>query len=148
MTEIGLQAGAIQPTHEAQRQDAPAAFSALSAPATTIFVPASVPTLADAEVTATVGAGAAAGTWRLTLVIAGGPAASQKAVGSFGVRLHLQLDGGDWQPEVKEGVLVDGALTLTLERAAPASPVIGVAVVLIDPIGRAAEPVLLVASAV
>ena len=147
VAEVALPAGAVEPTQAAQREDAPAAFSRLSAPATAIFVPAIVPTLAESQVTATVGAGAAAGTWRLTLAIAGGQTVSSKAVGSFGVRLHLQLDGGDWIPEGGESALVDGRLTLILERAAPAVPMVGVALVLIDPIGREAKPLLLVADA-
>ena len=99
VAEVPLPAGSIEPTQPAQSQDAPGAYSAVSAPAVAMFVPAEVPALAADMVTATVGAGAVAGTWRLTLSVAGGPVAHVRAVGPFRVRLHLQVDGGDWTPE-------------------------------------------------
>jgi hypothetical protein len=94
-------------------------------------------------VTATVGAGAVAGTWRLTLAIAGGPVAHARAVGPFRVRLHLQVDGGDWTPEPGDMALTSGALALPpIDRPGAAVPALSVALVLVDPIGREAEPLM------
>ena len=143
VAEVALPAGAIQPTQAAQQQDAPGAFSEVSAPAMAMFVPAEVPALAEDRVTATVGPGAAAGTWRLTLIVTGGPVASVRAVGPFRVRLHLRSDAGDWLPEPGETALLDGALALTIERAAIAIPALSLALVLVDPIGREATPLML-----
>lgn len=138
VAELPLPSGSVEPTQAAQSQDAPGAYSAVSAPAVAMFVPAEVPALAAGMVTAAVGAGAAAGTWRLTLAIAGGPVAHVRAVGPFRVRLHLQVDGGDWAPEPGDTALIGGAMALAppIERAGAAVPALRLALVLIDPIGR------------
>jgi len=143
MLEVALPAGAIEPAQPAQRQDAPAAFSARSAPAMAVLVPEQVPDLLAAVVAASVGAGGAPGRWRLSLQISGAPVVSARAVGSYRVRLHLQLDGGDWAAEAGEAELVDGALTLDIERAGVVVPLLSVALVLVDPIGREAAPLML-----
>jgi hypothetical protein len=147
VVEVPLPAGAIEPTQAAQQRDSPGAFSEISAPAMAMFVPADMPVLAVENITATVGAGAAPGSWRLQLAIADGPVANARAVGTFRVRLNLKTDAGDWVPEPGETTLVAGALALTIERAG-AVPALGVALVLIDPIGREAEPLLLDATPV
>jgi len=143
VVEVGLPVGAIEPLQPAQAKNAPAAFSAPSAPAMAIFVPDKVPDLLAASIIATVGAGGAPGTWRLTLQITNGPLASARAVGGFRLRLHLQADGGDWTAESDESVLSAGALTLTIERAGAAVPSLRVALVLVDPTGREAAPLML-----
>ena len=79
--EEPLPAGAIAPLQAAQQQDSPGAFSEISAPAMAMFIPADVPALASGNVTATVGAGAAPGAWRLTLNVANGPLVNPRAVG-------------------------------------------------------------------
>ncbi|WP_457446373.1 hypothetical protein [Roseateles sp. P5_E4] len=141
VAEIPLPAGAVEPLQPAQRLDAPGAFSSASAPAMAMFVPADIPALPDGSVTATVGAGAAAGTWRLTLAIRGGPVAHPRAVGGFRVQVHLKLDDGDWAPEAAAVPLDSGALDLVIERAVPAVPpvpALQLALVLVDPVGREA----------
>jgi hypothetical protein len=65
-----------------------------------------------------------------------------RAVGSFRLRLHLRADATDWLPEPGETTLLDGALALTIERAGAAVPALSLALVLIDPIGREAEPLM------
>lgn len=143
VAELPLPAGSVEPAQPAQSQDAPGVYSALSAPAIALFVPAEVPSLAGSTVTTTIGAGAAAGTWRLTLAIAGGPVASTRAVGSFRVRLYLKVDAGDWLPERGETPLLNGALALPpIERAGAVVPTLSLALVLIDPIGREADPLM------
>ncbi|MGQ3051129.1 MAG: hypothetical protein ACT6S0_05040, partial [Roseateles sp.] len=139
VAEVPLPAGAIEPMQPAQRQNAAGAFSALSAPAVALFMPADIPQLPDGSVTATVGPGAA-GNWRLTLAIRGGPVASPRAVGGFAVRLHLKLNGGDWAPEPEVLVLNNGALDLAIERGPLAPPAVELALVLVDPAGREAPP--------
>ncbi|MGM9480622.1 hypothetical protein ACS5PN_05445 [Roseateles sp. NT4] len=149
--EIALPAGAIEPLQPAQRQNAPGAFSSASAPAMALFLPAAVPLLPDGSVTATVGAGAAAGSWRLTLAIRGGPVAHPRAVGGFTVQLHLKLDDGNWTPEADPVALESGALDLVIERAEPAVPpvpVLQLALVLVDPVGREAPPLRMEATPV
>lgn len=145
--EVALPVGAIEPAQPAQRMDAPAAFSARSAPAMAIFVPERVPDLSAAEIVATVGAGGAPGTWRLTLQIANAPVASVRAVGKFRLRLHLQADGGDWVAVADESDLAAGTLALVIERVGAAVPALRLALVLVDPIGREAPPLLLDAAA-
>jgi hypothetical protein len=143
VAELPLPAGSVEPAQVAQSQDAPGAYSAVSAPAVAMFVPAEVPALAADTVTATVGPGAVAGTWRLTLSIAGGPVAHARAVGPFRVRLHLQVDGGDWTPELGDMALTGGALALlTIDRPGARVPALSVALVLVDPIGREADPLM------
>ncbi|MDP1898971.1 MAG: hypothetical protein Q8K96_00770 [Rubrivivax sp.] len=143
VAELPLPAGSVEPAQGAQSQDAPGAYSAVSAPAVAMFVPSAVPALTAEMVTATVGAGAVAGTWRLTLAIAGGPVAHARAVGPFRVRLHLQVDGGNWTPEPGDTALTGGALALPpIDRPGAAVPALGVALVLVDPIGREADPLI------
>lgn len=145
VVELPLPAGSVEPTQREQSQDAPGTYSAVSAPAVAMFVPAEVPALAAEMVTATVGAGAVAGTWRLTLSIAGGPVAHVRAVSPFRVRLHLQVDGGDWTPEPGDTPLTAGAMALVppIERAAAAPPALRLALVLIDPAGRESAALML-----
>jgi hypothetical protein len=145
--EEPLPAGAIAPLQAAQQQDSPGAFSEISAPAVAMFVPTDVPALASGNVTATVGAGAAPGTWRLTLNIANGPLVNPRAVGSFRLRVSLQRDAGDWVPEQGETALVNGGLALTVEHPGPV-PALSVALMLVDPIGREAAPLKVDATAV
>jgi hypothetical protein len=146
--EVPLPAGSVEPLQPAQSQDAPGAYSAVSAPAVAMFVPAQVPALTAEMVTATVGAGAAAGTWRLNLAIAGGPLVHARAVGGFRVRVHLQVDGGDWTPQPADAPLSGGALALPIDGAGAAVPALGVALVLADPIGRESAPLMLEATPV
>jgi len=146
--EIAVPAGAIEPAQPAQRMDAPATFSARSAPAMAIFVPEQVPDLLAAAIIATVGAGGAPDTWRLSLEISGGPVAAARAVGMYRLRLHLQVDGDDWSAETDEAELADGALALTIERMGAAVPALRLALVLVDPIGREAAPLIVDAAAV
>lgn len=148
MAEVPLPAGAIQPMQPAQRQNAPGAFSSVSAPAMALFVPSDVPQLPDGSVTTTVGPGAAAGTWRLTLAIRGGSVAHPRAVGEFTVLVHLKLDDGDWTPEADPVVLSGGALDLIIERSAPVVPAVQLALVLVDPVGREAPQLRIVATPV
>ena len=151
VAEVSLPAGAVEPLQPAQRQDAPCAFSSVSAPAMALFVPAEVPQLPDGSITATVGRGGAAGAWRLTLAIRDGPIVSPRAVGGLTVQLHLMLDNGDWTPEPNPVAIDSGALDLVIERAAlvvPGVPVLQVALVLRDPIGRDAPAVTIVATPV
>lgn len=143
VAELPLPAGSVEPIQPAQSQDAPGAYSAVSAPAVAMFVPADTAELAAGMVTAIVGLGAAAGRWRLTLSVSGGPVAHARAVGSFRVRLHLQLDGGDWTPEPGDTALTGGALALVIERVGAAVPALGVALVLIDPVGRESAALML-----
>ncbi len=148
VAEVALPAGAIEPLQPAQRQNAPGAFSTASAPAMALFMPADAPVLPDGSVTATIGAGAAAGSWRMTLQIRGGPLAHPRAVGGFAVNLHLKLDDGDWVPEPDPVPLDSGALDLVIERAAPAVPALQVALVLVDPVGREAPQLRMIATPV
>ena len=97
--EVPLPAGSIEPTQAAQREDAPGVPSFPSAPAMAMFVPASVPVLAEAMCSATVAPGAGGATWVLTLAVAGGPVAHLRAVGRYSVAIHLQIDGGVFVPE-------------------------------------------------
>jgi len=142
VAELPLPAGSVEPAEPAQSQDAPGAYSAMSAPAVAMFVPAEVPALAVGMLTATVGAGAVAGTWRLKLAIAGGPVAHARAVGPFRVRLHLQVDGGDWTPVPGDTALTGGALALPIDGAGAAVPSVSMALLLVDPIGREADPLM------
>lgn len=149
VVELPLPAGSVEPAQAAQNQDAPGAYSAMSAPAVAMFVPAEVPALAAGMVTATVGLGAVAGTWRLTLAIADGPVTHARAVGPFRVRLHLQVDGGDWTPEPGDTALIDGTVVLsTIDRLGVAVPALNVVLVLVDPIGREADPLMIEAVSV
>ena len=143
--ELPLPAGSVEPIQPAQSLDAPGTYSAVSAPAVAMFVPAEVAALAAEMVTATVRAGAVAGTWRLTLSIAGGPVAHVRAMAPFRVRLHLQVDGGDWTSEPGVTPLTAGAMALVppIERAAAALPALRLALVLIDPAGRESAALML-----
>ena len=137
--EEPLPAGAIAPLQPAQQQDAQGAFSEISAPAMAMFIPTEVPALAADDVSAQVGVGAAAGTWTLSLSIAGGPLVSARAVGPFKLRLSLQADAGDWVPKKEEWTLTNGAVTLAIDDAGDV-PSLRIALMLVDPIGREAAP--------
>ena len=146
--EITLPLGAIQPLHSAQRQDALAAYSAPSAPAMAMRVPLQVEKLSASMVTVTLGEDPSE--WRLGLVVAGGPNAHPRAVGQYRVQIHVErkivvqnnqeasvLKQEDEQP------LVEGALTRQLVFPGLAPDPVRVALVLIDPIGRASTPLFI-----
>jgi hypothetical protein len=109
-----------------------------------VHVPAEVPTLAAATVTARIGASAVPGKWRAELSIKGAPVALAAAVAPFRIQLHLQLDGGDWEAIPGELALVSGKLAWALERAMPGPPwpALRLAAVLIDPVRRSAPAVI------
>jgi hypothetical protein len=138
--EIVLPSGAIQPLQPAQRQDAPAAYSLPSAPAMVMRVPAQLEELAAGLVTATLGA--APGGWRLGIVVAGGPAANPRAVGGYRVQLHVERAPGVLSQEA-ERPLLGGALTWELVVAGTPPASVRAALVLIDPVGRAAAPLFI-----
>ncbi|HKY29865.1 MAG TPA: hypothetical protein VJM12_18130 [Pyrinomonadaceae bacterium] len=146
--EITLPLGAIQPLQPAQREDAPAAYSAPSAPAMAMRVPLQVEELSASMVTATLSA--APGGWRLGVVVAGGPRANPRAVGQHRVRIHVERkmpvpnEEDSVLNQEAEEPLVGGALSwelVVLETPPPAS--VRVALVLIDPIGRASAPLFI-----
>lgn len=138
--EIVLPSGAIQPLQPAQRQDAPAAYSLPSAPAMAMRVPAQPEELEAGMVTATLGA--APGGWRLAIGIAGGPEAHARAVGAYKVQIHVERAASVLSQE-DEQELAGGALTWQVDVAGAVPASARVALMLIDPVGRAAAPLFL-----
>lgn len=136
VVEVPVPAGGIEPLQAAQLEDAPGMASLPSAPAMAMFVPAAVSVLTEAMCSATVAAGAGGATWVLTLAVAGGPVAHVRAVGRYRVALHLQIDDGDFVPELAPLPFEDGALAFSVARAG-AVPAVHIALVLTDPVGRA-----------
>jgi hypothetical protein len=138
--EVTLPSGSIQPLQPAQRRDAQSAYSQLSAPAMAILAPASTAGLTPAMVSATTGA--AQGGWQVQVSVTGGPRAHPRAVGEYRVQIHVERAPAILSLEGEEP-LVDGGLTwsLVVPGAQPAAA--SVALVLIDPIGRAAAPLFL-----
>jgi hypothetical protein len=142
--EIALPAGAILPLQAAQRQDSPGAYSLASAPAMTMHVPANVATLAPQMVTATFGA--APGGWRIDVTLDGAPTAHPRAVAKYRVEVHIERDPGSLtyadEVEVSDGTI---AWDVIVPTAVPASARVGL--VLKDPVGRAAPPLFVDATA-
>lgn len=144
--EIVLPLGSIQPLQPAQREDAPAAYSLPSAPAMAMRVPAQPEELAASMVTATLGADP--GGLRLGFVITGGPRAHPRAVGGYRVQIHVErklvpTEEATALKQETERPLVDGALTwqIVVPGTLPAS--VRMALVLIDPVGRASTPLFI-----
>jgi hypothetical protein len=142
--EISLPAGAIQPLQNAQRQDAPGVYSLVSAPAMTMHVPASVAKLESPMVTAKFGA--TPGGWRMAVEIDGAPSAHPRAVAQYRVEIHIERDVGSLtiadEVEVSDGTI---AWELIVPGAVPVSARLGL--VLKDPVGRAAPPLFVDATA-
>ena len=137
--EVTLPSGSIQPLQPAQRQDAPSAYSRLSAPAMAILVPASPAVLTPAMVSATHRSGA--GRMASAGIRCRRPRAHPRAVGGYRVQIHVEREAGVLSLE-DEQELVDGALTWSLVVPGTGRPG-AVALVLIDPVGRAAAPLFL-----
>jgi hypothetical protein len=148
IAEEPLPAGAIEPMQAAQQQDAPGVFSEISAPAMIVFIPADIPRLAADSVSATIGAGVAPGTWKLTLKITDSPVVSTRAVGAFKLRIYLKINDGEWVPEPGETQLIGNSLEIAIERASAIVPTLSISLVVMDPIGREADPLMLDAMAI
>lgn len=145
--EVPLPAGGIEPLQPAQREDAPGAPSAPSAPALAMYVPATVPGLTAAMCIASVAPNIGGANWVLTLSVAGGPVAHARAVGRYRMAVHLRIDGGDFAPTAPALAFENGEMAFTQTRAGNV-PVIRLALVLTDPLGREGSPLFLDAEAV
>ena len=107
----------------------------------------SAPALTEEMCGATVAPGAGGATWVLTLTVTDGPVAHPRAVGRYSVAIHLQIDDGDFEPEPSPLPFEDGALAFSTERAGPV-PTVRFALVVTDPLGRSAAPLVVTAAAV
>lgn len=125
--------GAITAENAAQAEDAPAAFSLLSAPVTVVNAPPGAPAALDAaSITATIIA--AAGGFALQVIIADVPVAHPQAVGPYRVRLWAEQDGA------APVLLVDGMPTVNpafqWTGAVASNSATNVYVTVVDPLGR------------
>jgi len=141
--EVPFPAGGVEPDQPAQRQDAPGVSSLPSAPSVAMFIPTLVPTLTAEMCNATIEIKPDPA-WALTLTVAGGPVASVRAVGRYTVAVHLQIDGGDFEPQPGPLAFEDGALAFSAGDAR-AVATMRIALVLTDPVGRAGDPLFLTA---
>jgi hypothetical protein len=107
-------------------------------------VPAEAATLESEMVSARIGA--AAGGWRLSLAITGGPRAHPRAVGGYRVQIHMERETGVLGLEDEQPVEA-GALTWQVDVAGAQPTSARVALVLVDPIGRAGVPLFIEAGA-
>jgi hypothetical protein len=84
---------------------------------------------------------AAPGGWRLVLEVTGAPVVHPRAVGEYRLQVHIERDPGELSLE-DEQPLAQGTLSWDrfLPGAQPASARLGL--VLVDPVGRAAPPLL------
>jgi ethanolamine transporter EutH len=105
-----------------------------------IRVPARPEELDAGMVTATLVA--APGGWRLATAIAGGPEAHARAVGQSRVQMHVERAAGVLSQE-DEQELAAGALTWQVDVPGTVPAMVRVALVLIDPVGRAPAPLFL-----
>jgi hypothetical protein len=135
--ELILPSGSIHPLQPAQRQNAPRAYSASSAPAAAMRVPPQPATLEAGMVSAAMGP--TPGGWRLAFTVTGGPVAHTRAVGAYRLQIHIERTPGELSLE-DEQPLAQGSLSWDrfIPGAQPAAARLGL--VLVDPVGRAASP--------
>jgi hypothetical protein len=129
--------GAITAENAAQVEDAPAAFSLLSAPVTVVNAPTGAPAALNvASITATVAA--AGGGFALQILIADVPVAHPQAVDPYRIRLWAEQAGA------APVLLADGVPTANpafqWTGAVAANTATTVYVVVIDPIGGESAP--------
>lgn len=125
--------GAITAENAVQLEDAPAAFSLLSAPVTVVNAPPAAPDALDAaSITATITA--ASGGFSVQVLIADVPVAHPKAVGPYRIRLWAEQDGA------VPVLLADGITTVNpafqWTGTIASNATTNVYVALVDPLGR------------
>jgi hypothetical protein len=129
--------GAITAENAAQTEDAPAAFSLLSAPVTVVNAPTGAPAALDAaSITATITT--AGSGFALQVLIADVPVAHPQAVGPYRIRLWAEQDGA------APALLADGVPTTNpafqWSGAVASNGATNVYVVIVDPLSRESPP--------
>jgi hypothetical protein len=129
--------GAITAENTAQTEDAPAAFSLLSAPVTVVNAPTGAPAaLNPASITATIAA--ATGGFVLQLLIADVPVAHPQAVGPYRIRLWAEQNGA--APVLLADAVPTTNPAFQWTGTVASNGATNIYVVVIDPLGRESPP--------
>ncbi|MEP7161795.1 MAG: hypothetical protein ABI746_11935 [Dermatophilaceae bacterium] len=81
------------------------------------------------------------GMFTVTVQLSDGPLANARAQPGFTVQLHWQIGDSSWTPVPDHGEVETGTMTTSFNHASP-DPATRLALILVDPVGREATPLM------